>query len=125
MQWDFMEFKGWNWANCAGGITEGWVIIMKLAVVWLTVAYSGADRLTVAYNDDLSESITPIMYVVGSPLGAPQAPPRLHRYILRWQNHVKAKIACVVDKILRVAAVIARAAAKSGIWGGKNLLIWK
>ena len=23
-----------------------------------------ADRLTVAYNDDLSESITPIMYVV-------------------------------------------------------------
>ena len=34
-------------------------------MVWLTVAYSGADRLTVAYNDDLSESITPIMYVVG------------------------------------------------------------
>ena len=33
-------------------------------MVWLTVAYSGADRLTVAYNDDLSESITPIMYVV-------------------------------------------------------------
>ena len=36
-------------------------------MVWLTVAYSGADRLTVAYNDDLSESITPIMYVVPSP----------------------------------------------------------
>ena len=26
-----------------------------------------ADRLTVAYNDDLSESITPIMYVVPPP----------------------------------------------------------
>ena len=35
----------------------------------------------------------------GSPLGAPQVPPRLHRYILRCQNHVKAKIERVVDKI--------------------------
>ena len=40
MQWDFMEFKGWNWANCAGGITEGWVIIMKLTI-GCGVAYSG------------------------------------------------------------------------------------
>ena len=35
---------------------------------------------------------------------------------------VKAKIACVVDKILRVAAIIARAAAKSGIWEAKICL---
>ena len=62
------------------------------------------------------------MYRGGAPLGAPQAPPRLHRYILRWQNHVKAKIARVVDKILRVAAIIARAAAKSGIWEAKICL---
>ena len=32
-----------------------------------------------------------------------------------------AKIAHVVDKILRVAAIIARVAAKFGIWGGNNL----
>ena len=57
----------------------------------------------------------------GPPLGLLKPPPRLHRYILRWQNHVKAKIARVVDKILRVAAIIARVAAKFGIWGGKNL----
>jgi len=35
---------------------------------------------------------------------------------------VKAKIARIVDKILRVAAIIARVVAKSGIWG-KNLLV--
>ena len=61
----------------------------------------------------------------GSPLGAPQVPPRLHRYILRWQNHVKAKIAQIVAKILRVAAVIACVTAKFGIWGGKNMLVCK
>ena len=63
------------------------------------------------------------MYRGGVPPGAPQAPPpRFQRYILRWQNHVKAKIARVVDKILRVAAIIARAAAKSGIWEAKICL---
>ena len=44
------------------------------------------------------------------------SPPRLHRQILRWQNHVKAKIAHVAVKILHVAE-------KSGFWGGKNLLV--
>ena len=36
-----------------------------------------------------------------------------------YKNHDKAKIA----KILCVAAVIVRVAAKFGIWGGKNLLV--
>ena len=53
---------------------------------------------------------------------APQAPSRLHRHILRLQNHIKAKIVSVVAEISRVAAVIARVAAKSGSSGGKNLL---
>ena len=70
MQWDFMEFKGWNWANCAGGITEGWVIIMKLTMgLWW--AYNDD---SVAYNDDLPESITPNMYVVTSPPYHPHIP---------------------------------------------------
>ena len=48
---------------------------------------------------------------------------RFQRYILRWQNHVKAKIAQIVDKILCITAVIARVTSKFGIWGGKNLLV--
>ena len=64
------------------------------------------------------------MYRGGPPLGLLKPPPpRLHRYILRWQNHVKAKIACVVDKTLHVAAVIAHVTSKFGIWGEKNLLV--
>ena len=37
------------------------------------------------------------------------------KHIMRWQNHVKANI-------LHVAAVITHLVAKSGIWGGKNLV---
>ena len=48
---------------------------------------------------------------------------RFQRYILRWQNHVKAKIAHVAAKNLHVAAVIVLAQAKSGIWGAKTLLV--
>ena len=44
------------------------------------------------------------------------SPPWLHRHILRWKIHVKAKIT-------HVATIIAHVAAKSGIWGGKNLLV--
>ena len=51
----------------------------------------------------------------GFPIGAP---PRLHRHTLRWQNHVKVKIACVVHEILGVVVVIACVASKSTIWGG-------
>ena len=61
----------------------------------------------------------------GSTLGAPQAPPSLHRYILRWQNHVKAKIARVVDKILRVAAVIESEEAKSCLSKSSFIIFWK
>ena len=58
------------------------------------------------------------------PLGTPQAPPRLHIHILKWQNHVKAKIAPVAAKILPVVAVIiACVVEKSGILRGKNLLV--
>ena len=39
--------------------------------------------------------------------------PRLHRHIIRWQYHVKAKIVRVVDKILLVVAVI--------VYVGRNL----
>ena len=39
----------------------------------------------------------------------------LHKHIQRWQNLVKTKIARVANEILRVVAVIARFAAKSGI----------
>ena len=46
-----------------------------------------------------------------------------HRHILKWQYQVKAKIACVLDKITLVAAIIACGAAKSGIWGAKNCLV--
>ena len=42
-------------------------------------------------------------------------PPRLHRHILRWQNHDKAQITHVMDEISRVVAIIAHVAAKSGI----------
>ena len=52
--------------------------------------------------------------------------PRLHKHILWRQNHdAKAKIACIVAEITHVEAVIACVAAKSGIWGGKNLLVKK
>ena len=53
----------------------------------------------------------------GPPLGLLKPLPRLHRYILRWQNHVKAKIAQILDKILDVAAIIAHVTSKFGIWG--------
>ena len=45
------------------------------------------------------------MYSGCHPLGLLKTPPRLHRYILRWQNHVKAKIARVVDKIFGFSMV--------------------
>ena len=48
----------------------------------------------------------------GSPLGAPQASPKVS---LTHTNHVKAKIVCVTDQILHVAAVI--------VSHGKNLLV--
>ena len=54
----------------------------------------------------------------GPPWGSSSPPPRLNRHILMWQNHVKAKILCVTAKIMCVAE-------KSGIWGGKNLLVEK
>ena len=44
------------------------------------------------------------------------SPPRIHRCILRWQNHIKAKIARVEDKILCVVAVIAHCACCGKIW---------
>ena len=51
---------------------------------------------------------------VSFPWDSSSPPPRLHR-LLRWQIHVKAKIA-------HVAAIIAHVAAQSGIWRGKTLL---
>ena len=56
--------------------------------------------------------------------GAPQAPPRLHRNILRWQNHVKAKIVHVADKIFRVMAVIASEEVKICLSKSSYISFW-
>ena len=59
------------------------------------------------------------------PWGSSSPPPRIHRQLLRWQNHVKAKIARVVDKILRVAAVIASEEAKICLSKSSFIIFWK
>ena len=63
------------------------------------------------------------MYRGQSPLGLLK-PPRLHWHILRWQNHVKAKIVHVTAEIFHVAAIIVCVTATSALISEKNTFLF-